>query len=71
MYNISKLEFFALNISNKGYTSWILDAEIHLDTVGLVEIIIDNNQTFSQEHAKAMIFLSHHIDEGFKCNISL
>ncbi|XP_015068828.1 uncharacterized protein LOC107013430 [Solanum pennellii] len=66
MSNISKLEFFALNISGKGYSSWILDAEIHLDTMGLVETIKDNNQASSKERAKAMIFLRHHLDEGLK-----
>ena len=56
MSNISKLEFVALDISGKGYSSWILDAEIHLDEMGLVETIKDNNQASSQDRAKAMIF---------------
>ncbi|XP_015162513.1 uncharacterized protein [Solanum tuberosum] len=66
MSNISKVEFVALDISGKGYSSWILDAEIHLDEMGLVETIKDNNQASSQERAKAMIFLRHHLDEGLK-----
>ncbi|KAK4709149.1 hypothetical protein R3W88_030074 [Solanum pinnatisectum] len=66
MSNISKLEFVALDISSKGYSSWILDAEIHLDAMGLVDTIKDNNHASSQELAKAMIFLRHHLDEGLK-----
>ncbi|KAH0696609.1 hypothetical protein KY289_014091 [Solanum tuberosum] len=66
MSNISKLEFVALNISGKGYSSWILDAEIHLNAMGLVDTIKDNNEASSQERAKAMIFLRHHLDEGLK-----
>ncbi|KAH0679397.1 hypothetical protein KY284_020482 [Solanum tuberosum] len=66
MSNISKLEFVALDISGKGYSSWILDGEIHLDAMGLVDTIKDNNQASIQERAKAMIFLRHHLDEGLK-----
>ncbi|KAK4724950.1 hypothetical protein R3W88_027729 [Solanum pinnatisectum] len=66
MSNISKLEFFVLNISGKGYLSWILDAEIHLDAMDLVDTINDNNQASSQDRAKAMIFIRPHLDEGLK-----
>ncbi|KAK4732493.1 hypothetical protein R3W88_025481 [Solanum pinnatisectum] len=66
MSNNSKLEFVALDISSKGYSSRILDAEIHLDVMGLVDTIKDNNQASSQDRAKAMIFLRHHLDEGLK-----
>ncbi|XP_059289363.1 uncharacterized protein LOC132042870 [Lycium ferocissimum] len=35
MSNLSKLEFVALDISEKNYLSWVLDDEIHLDAKGL------------------------------------
>ena len=35
MFNITKLEFAAFDISGKNYLSWILDAEIHLDAMNL------------------------------------
>ena len=35
MSNLTKLEFVALDISEKHYLSWILDAEIHLTTMNL------------------------------------
>ena len=35
MSNLAKLEFVALNISGKNYLSWVLDVEIHLDTMNL------------------------------------
>lgn len=46
--------------------SWVLDAEIHLDAMGLADTIKDKNQASNQDRAKAMIFLRHHLDEGLK-----
>ncbi|KAL7608779.1 hypothetical protein Lser_V15G09947 [Lactuca serriola] len=69
MANLSKLEFVALDISGKNYLSWILDAEIHLDAMGLGNTIKDVNplnEASSQDKAKAMMFLCHHLDEGLK-----
>ena len=66
MSNISKLEFLALDKSEKSYLSWALDAEIHLDAMGLPDTIQENNQASNQNRAKAMIFLRHHLDEGLK-----
>ena len=66
MSNISKLEFLALDISGKSYLSWALDAEIHLDVMGLADTIQENNQASNQNRAKAMIFLLHHLDDGLK-----
>ncbi|XP_059282825.1 uncharacterized protein LOC132036487 [Lycium ferocissimum] len=66
MSNLSKLEFVALDISGKNYLSWVLDAEIHLDAKGLGATITQDNTTSSQDKAKAMIFLRHHLDEGLK-----
>ncbi|XP_060195407.1 uncharacterized protein LOC132624682 [Lycium barbarum] len=66
MANLTKLEFVALDISDKNYLSWVLDAEIHLDAMGLGDTIKENNKAFNQENAKAMIFLRHHLDEDLK-----
>ncbi|XP_070029995.1 uncharacterized protein [Nicotiana sylvestris] len=66
MSNLYKLEFVALDISGKSYMSWVLDAEIHLDAMGLEDTIKDKNGASKQDHAKAMIFLCHHLDEGLK-----
>ncbi|KAK4737832.1 hypothetical protein R3W88_001529 [Solanum pinnatisectum] len=66
MSNLSKLEFVALDIFGKNYLSWVLDAEIHLDAKGLGTIITQGNAASSQDKAKAMIFLRHHLDEGLK-----
>ena len=43
MTNITKLEFAALDISDKNYLSWILDAEIHLDAMNLGNTIKEGN----------------------------
>ena len=66
MSNLSKLEFVALDISGKNYLLWVLDAEIHLTAKGLCDCIIEGNKASSQDKAKAMIFLRHHLDESLK-----
>ncbi|XP_021735734.1 uncharacterized protein LOC110702338 [Chenopodium quinoa] len=65
MSNLAKLEFVALDITGNNYLSWVLDAEIHLDAKGLGNTIKENNTT-SQDKAKAMIFFRHHLHEGLK-----
>ncbi|XP_021757876.1 uncharacterized protein LOC110722894 [Chenopodium quinoa] len=66
MSNLAKLEFVALDITEKNYLSWVLDAEIHLDAKGLGETIKEANKATPQDKAKAMIFLRHHLHEGLK-----
>ncbi|XP_019230320.1 PREDICTED: uncharacterized protein LOC109211261 [Nicotiana attenuata] len=66
MSNLSKLEFVALDISGKCYMSWVFDAEIHLDAMGLTNTMKDKKQASNQERAKGMIFLRHHIDDVLK-----
>ncbi|XP_047266234.1 uncharacterized protein LOC107871341 [Capsicum annuum] len=66
MSNLSKFEFVALDIFEKNYLSWVLDAEIHLATKGLSATITPNNAASSQDKTKAIIFLRHHLDEGLK-----
>nr|XP_009619271.1 uncharacterized protein LOC104111300 [Nicotiana tomentosiformis] len=66
MSNLSKLEFMALDIFGNNYLPWVLDAEIHLDAKGLGDTIKEGNEASSQDKAKAVIFLRHHIDEGLK-----
>ncbi|XP_021750417.1 uncharacterized protein LOC110716090 [Chenopodium quinoa] len=66
MSNLAKLEFVALDITENNYLSWVLDAEIHLDAKGLGDTIKENNTATSQDKAKTMIFLRHHLHEGLK-----
>ncbi len=56
----------ALDISGKNYLFWILNAEIHLNTLDLGETIKMNNDATLQSRAKTMIFLRHHLDERLK-----
>jgi hypothetical protein len=44
MSNLTKLEFVALDISGNDYLSWILDVEIHFETMNLGNTIKENNQ---------------------------
>ncbi|XP_004243931.1 uncharacterized protein [Solanum lycopersicum] len=66
MSNLSKLEFVALDISEKNYLSWVLAAEIHLVAKGLDATITQGNEASSQDKAKVMIFIRHHLNEGLK-----
>ena len=66
MSNLTKLEFVALDISGKNYLSWILNVEIQLDAMNLGATIKEENQASLQDHAKALIFLHHHLHEGLK-----
>ena len=43
MSNITKLEFVALDIIGRNYLSWILNAQIHVDTMNLVVVIKEEN----------------------------
>ena len=66
MSNLSNIEFVALDISGKNYLSWVLDAEIHLDSMGLGDTIKQGNAASLKDRAKAMIFLRRHLHEGLK-----
>ncbi|KAK8356096.1 hypothetical protein V6Z12_A05G333500 [Gossypium hirsutum] len=64
MSNLTKLEFVALDITGNNYLSWVLDVEINLDAKGLRETIKEGNEESTQDKAKAMIFLHHHLHEA-------
>ena len=66
MVNLTKQEFTALQSSGRNYLSWMLDAEIHLDAMGLGDTIKEENKASNQNYARAMIFLRHHLDEILK-----
>ena len=40
--------------------------EIHLESMDFEKIIAQDNDTTSQDHAKVVIFLRHHLDEGLE-----
>ncbi|XP_070026383.1 uncharacterized protein [Nicotiana sylvestris] len=46
--------------------TWVLDAQIHLDAMGLGDAIQDKNKASSQDCAKTLIFLRRHLNEGLK-----
>jgi hypothetical protein len=66
MSNLTKLEFVALDISDKNYLLWILDVEIHLEARKLGETLKDGNDESQQNRAKAMIFICHHLHDELK-----
>ncbi|CAM8885676.1 unnamed protein product [Rhodiola kirilowii] len=66
MSNLSKLEFNALDITGNNYLAWILDAEIHLESMDLGDAIKEGNDASDQNKAKAMIFIRRHLHEGLK-----
>ncbi|XP_070018170.1 uncharacterized protein [Nicotiana sylvestris] len=71
MSNLSKLEFMALDISGNNYLPWVLDAEIHLDAKSFGDTIKEGNEASSQNKAKTIIFLRHHVDEGIISQLKL
>ncbi|PIN26939.1 hypothetical protein CDL12_00296 [Handroanthus impetiginosus] len=66
MANLAKFEFVPLDISGKNYLSWVVDAKMHLNAMGLENTIVEKNKTTIQNRVKAMIFLRHHLDESLK-----
>ncbi|KAM1291255.1 hypothetical protein ACFX13_018679 [Malus domestica] len=66
MANLTKLEYAALDITRKNYLTWVLDTKIHLEAGNLGDTIREENNSSSQERAKAMIFIRRHLDETLK-----
>ena len=66
MSNLAKLDFTALDISDKNYLSWVLDVETHLNANGLGDAIKEKNNASNQDKAKALIFIRLHLHEGLK-----
>ncbi|PIM98030.1 hypothetical protein CDL12_29491 [Handroanthus impetiginosus] len=66
MANVAKFEFVPFDISEKNYLSWVVDAKMHLDAMGLKNTIVEKNEATIQNRAKTMIFLRHHLDESLK-----
>ena len=66
MSNLTKLEFVALDITEKNYLSWILDAKIHLDAMNLGATNKVGNQASLQDLVKVLIFLQPHLHEDLK-----
>ncbi|XP_070668254.1 uncharacterized protein [Malus domestica] len=64
MANLAKLDFAALDITGKNYLTWVL--KIHLEARNLGDTIREENNSSSQDLAKAMIFIRCHLDEGLK-----
>nr|GEU59409.1 hypothetical protein [Tanacetum cinerariifolium] len=66
MSNLSKLEFGALNFTGKNYMLWVLDVKMHLESMGVAQTIVENNDSPPQDKARANIFLRKHIVDGLK-----
>ncbi|GKA69417.1 hypothetical protein Tco_0775481 [Tanacetum coccineum] len=66
MSNLLKLEFSALNVTGKNYMPWVLDVKMHLESMGITQTIVENNDSPPQDKARANIFLRKHIDDGLK-----
>ena len=66
MTNLMKLEFTAPHNNDINYLPWVLDVKMHLDTMNLKITIKEENTTTSQEKAKVIIFLRHHIHKDLK-----
>ncbi|VFQ61006.1 unnamed protein product [Cuscuta campestris] len=69
MANITKREFDILDLSGQRYLEWRVDALAHLKANGLENTIAENNTSSSQQKAKAIIFLRHHLHETPESNV--
>ncbi|TYI84637.1 hypothetical protein E1A91_D05G378900v1 [Gossypium mustelinum] len=66
MPNLIKLEFIAPDISERNYLLWVLDVEIHLNTMNLRDIIKEGNPTFKHDCTTEMIFFDSHLHKELK-----
>ena len=63
---LTNLQILALEVSERNYLSWILDAKMHLQAIGLEGTIVEGKKTSLQEKSKAMIFFRYPIHESLK-----
>ena len=63
MVNLSKLEFYTLELNGSNYLTWVLNVEMHLDANKLGETIKEGNKASTQSKAKATILLRHHLSD--------
>ncbi|XP_013630015.1 PREDICTED: uncharacterized protein LOC106335892 [Brassica oleracea var. oleracea] len=61
---MENLQFPALDITGTNYISWVKNVELHLESLGLSDIVKENNTSTPQEKAKSVIFLRRHLDES-------
>ena len=47
--------------------SWVINIEMHLESMGLTETIKEINFMSLQDKSKATIFINRHLDECLKC----
>ncbi|KAM1569792.1 hypothetical protein COP1_035009 [Malus domestica] len=66
MAYLAKLDFAALDITEKNYLTWVLDTKIHLEATNLGDTIREESSSSSQDRAKAMMFIRRHLDEALK-----
>lgn len=66
MSKFTSLEFEVLDITGNNYLAWALDAEFSLSAKRLEATILEENKAESQDKAKAMILLRHHLHVDLK-----
>ncbi|XP_026398935.1 uncharacterized protein LOC113294773 [Papaver somniferum] len=64
--SLSKVNFKILDISDKNYLPWVLDAEVHMGASSLDKTITKDNKESQEDRSKALIFIRHHLDEALK-----
>ncbi|XP_070676293.1 uncharacterized protein [Malus domestica] len=66
MANLGNLDFVALDITEKNYLTWVMEANIHLEAENIGDTIKEGKNASSQDRAKAMILICRHLDEGLR-----
>ena len=67
MSNFVKFEFIPPDITGMNYMSWVINIEMHLESMGLTETIKEMNSMSPKDKAKVTIFICRHLDECLKC----
>ncbi|KAM1850932.1 hypothetical protein ACFX13_015053 [Malus domestica] len=69
MSNLNKLDFIAMEVSERNYRKWVQDVKLHLIVKSLrvtIEEPTDNAPVDEAQKATAMIFIIRHIHDALQ-----
>ncbi|KAB2610756.1 hypothetical protein D8674_018788 [Pyrus ussuriensis x Pyrus communis] len=71
MLNLNKLDFTALEVSERNYLKWVQDLKLHLTAKNLRPTIEDetDNLVHEAKKATAMIFIQRHIHDALQIEL--
>ncbi|XP_070672610.1 uncharacterized protein [Malus domestica] len=69
MSNLNKLDFTALEVSERNYLKWVQEVKLHLTAKGIratIEAPTDNKPVDEAQKATTMIFIRRHIHDALE-----